>query len=251
MNLKNIPENLHFLISFAEEWGIGDDGYRDEKIENSSIEQLTNLVKCFSSKVIDNLNSWLGNPKPAEPQTEEYYKFSSLFMAFEYGNALLIDRLQINKEILYKIKIFGQLHKCRTHIKNNSCIELINATSRVNIKIINTKEIQLDYNNFDEQKTILLDEFSIYDFLQNILNRENENEVEPKKGKIIDFTIYEEELKPKMIKIQDEKNYNHFLKQTKEETIRFEIEYFDGILVIKDKYGKLLSIVLELNKIKR
>jgi len=92
MNKHNIPVALHFLISTAEEWGIGDDGYRDEKVENASNAELEGLIEKFTDAVGDELNRWLGNPNPAEPQTEAYYTFSALFMAFEYAQAVLKDR---------------------------------------------------------------------------------------------------------------------------------------------------------------
>ena len=92
MNKENIPKKLQFLIPIAEEWGIGDDGYRDEKIENSSNKELSELVKYFTDEIAEVLNNWLENPNLNEPQTEEYYKFTSLLMAFEYGNAVLKAR---------------------------------------------------------------------------------------------------------------------------------------------------------------
>ena len=92
MDKENIPKTLHFLIPMAEEWGIGDDGYRDEKIENASNEELTELVKFFTDDIAKDFNNWLGKPNPVEPQSEEYYVFSSFFMTFEYGNAVLKSR---------------------------------------------------------------------------------------------------------------------------------------------------------------
>jgi len=98
MDENNIPQSLHFLIPIAKEWGIGDDGYRDEKLENASNAQLNELLQYYTDQVTDDLNNWLGSPNPVEPQTAEYYLFSSLFMAFEYGEALLRDRLNNNQE---------------------------------------------------------------------------------------------------------------------------------------------------------
>ena len=92
MNRENIPEILHCLIPITEEWGIGDDGYRDVKIEGSTNAELTKLVSYFSDEVIESLNSYLEKPNPVEPQTDEYYKYTSLFMAFEYATAELNNR---------------------------------------------------------------------------------------------------------------------------------------------------------------
>ncbi len=97
MDKNNIPESLHYLIPTAQIWGNGDDGYRDEKIESSSNAELQELINNFSDEVTDSLNLWLGKPSINEPQTEEYHKFSSLFMAFEYAEAVLRDRIENKK----------------------------------------------------------------------------------------------------------------------------------------------------------
>ena len=94
MNKENIPKTLHFLIPIAKEWGIGDDGYRSEKIDNSSVTELKELTKHFSDNVLRDLNNWLESPNPIEPQTEEYYTFTSLYQAFEYGYIVLKDLKQ-------------------------------------------------------------------------------------------------------------------------------------------------------------
>jgi hypothetical protein len=40
MDKNHIPQNLHHLIPFVEKWRIEDDGFRDNLIYDSSIEEL-------------------------------------------------------------------------------------------------------------------------------------------------------------------------------------------------------------------
>lgn len=93
MNKDLIPDDLHHLIPLVEKWGIEDDGYRDEIIYNSSKEELHQLVNSFTDKDADNLNSWLTDPALVSSPTSEYLKFSAFFLAYEYAEILLKNRI--------------------------------------------------------------------------------------------------------------------------------------------------------------
>jgi hypothetical protein len=92
MNKDLIPQSVHHLIPLVEEWGIGDDGYRDEKIEHATTEELEHLVNSFTDKDADHLNEWLIDPQLLKSPTQEYLDFSAFFMAYEYANAVLKSR---------------------------------------------------------------------------------------------------------------------------------------------------------------
>jgi len=94
MNKELIPQKLHHLIPLVEKWGIDDDGYRDQMIYNSTIEDLENLVESFTDQDADILNIWLNNPQLINSPTVEYIKFSAFFMAYEYAESLLKNRKQ-------------------------------------------------------------------------------------------------------------------------------------------------------------
>jgi len=89
LNNKLIPESLHQLIPLVEKWGIEDDGYRDELVENSTIEELEKLVNSISEEEADILNEWFCDPESLNDPSTEYIKFSVFFMAFEYANQIL------------------------------------------------------------------------------------------------------------------------------------------------------------------
>src|SRR5512147_2441322 len=59
---RNIPEPFHPLIPYAEKWGISDDGYLDQAIDEASIEELRELVKTVSEFEAEGFDEWLGNP---------------------------------------------------------------------------------------------------------------------------------------------------------------------------------------------
>jgi hypothetical protein len=93
MNNDLIPEKLQHLIPFVKKWGIEDDGYRDKMIYDASNEELKKLVDSFSDEDADNLNIWLTNPQLIKLPTLEYLKFSAFFMAYEYAESVLKNRL--------------------------------------------------------------------------------------------------------------------------------------------------------------
>ncbi len=92
-NKENIPEKLRNLINEAEKWGLGDDGYRDEQIENSSVSELNSLVSLFTEEIIIEFNEWLSNEVEVEKSTNEYLLFTCFFMAYEYAESVLEDKL--------------------------------------------------------------------------------------------------------------------------------------------------------------
>jgi hypothetical protein len=92
MNKELIPQSLHHLIPLVEKWGIEDDGYRDNVIFNSSVDELKELVFGFSDNDADNLNKWLIDPYQIKKCTAEYLKYSAFFMAYEYAESLLKSR---------------------------------------------------------------------------------------------------------------------------------------------------------------
>ena len=93
MNKNNIPNKLRHLVDHAKKWGIGDDGYRDEQIENASNEELKSLVALFDNETIENFNNWLSDEEEIKKSTDEYLLFTCFFMAFEYAEAVLDEKI--------------------------------------------------------------------------------------------------------------------------------------------------------------
>jgi hypothetical protein len=94
-----VPEKLHHLIPLVQKWGIGDDGYRDEALTNANITELIELTTSISDEDANNLNEWLIDPNEMKLCTQEYLMYSAFFLAFEYANAILNDRLQKNENL--------------------------------------------------------------------------------------------------------------------------------------------------------
>lgn len=125
--------------------------------------------------------------------------------------------------------------------------ELYSPVNRIIIKIINEKEIQVKYNLDDETKVVELPIFTTYDFVEKVIIRTSRIDIIPKIGELIEVNNFKEQLKQNLIEIQIEKNYNHYLKHLKSDTdIRFEIEYFDEIILIRDTQYILLTDILKL-----
>ena len=89
MNKKNIPPTLHHLIPFVEKWGLEDDGYRDELVQESSYQELEKLVDAVSENDGLTFEQWLCNPTLVKKPTMEYIKFSAFLMAYDYAKSRL------------------------------------------------------------------------------------------------------------------------------------------------------------------
>ena len=93
MDTSKIPNNLHHLMDLVATWGICDDGYRDELIENSTTEELQYFVDSVDDTTLDNLNKWLSDENEITKSSDEYVNYSCFYMAFEYAEAVLKDRI--------------------------------------------------------------------------------------------------------------------------------------------------------------
>ncbi|MNR22589.1 hypothetical protein D3C85_1395500 [compost metagenome] len=147
-------------------------------------------------------------------------------------------------EILDNILLLGKLHKheCSKTIKT---AELYSPINRIIIKIIDEKEIQVKYNVCDETKIVELPILTTYDFVEKLIIRTARIQITPKIGKLIE--INKGQLKQDLIELQREKNYNHYLKHVKfDSDIRFEVEYFDDMVIIRDKQNIFLTTILKL-----
>jgi hypothetical protein len=101
MKINNIPIQLRYLIPLVEEWGIEDDGYLGEKIEESTKEELVNLVNSISDNGFDELSEWLVTPELLKTPTAEYLKFSAFYLAYE------IARVRSEKLLAANLSFFS------------------------------------------------------------------------------------------------------------------------------------------------
>jgi hypothetical protein len=87
INPLNIPEPFRPLMPYAEKWGISDDGYLDEAIDQASIEELRDLVKAVSEFQAEGFDEWLENP--GNNYTREWRAFISLINAYDLAKLRL------------------------------------------------------------------------------------------------------------------------------------------------------------------
>jgi hypothetical protein len=88
INPQNVPEGFGSLIPFVEKWGISDNGYLDEAIEQASLEELKELVNAISQFNVEGFDQWLGNPG-TENYTKEWVAFVSLINAYDLAKMRL------------------------------------------------------------------------------------------------------------------------------------------------------------------
>jgi hypothetical protein len=152
----------------------------------------------------------------------------------------------MDKEIIYKLFLLGQLHEHRADYMNDNSAELLNPINKIIVKIISKDEIQVKYNYYDENLIVMLTSETIYDFLEDLLTRDNAHKINTKTGELILIEKWKHELKDYIMKIQLDKDYDRYLKHVKLESMRFEIEYYDGIIVLRDKNKELITNILML-----
>jgi hypothetical protein len=148
-------------------------------------------------------------------------------------------------EILDNLMLIGQLHEHRTARMLNSA-EFVNETNKITVKITSDKELQIVYNLFNETKIEIVPSALIYEFFDELLKRIEEVKITLKHGTSIDVHDWKEQLRPSLLRIEEEKKYDQYLKYLKLTSGRFDVEYFDGIVVLKDKEKELLNNVLRL-----
>ncbi len=101
INPQNVPEGFRSLIPLVEKWGISDDGYLDEAIEQATLEELRELVAAISQFNVEGFDHWLGNPSP-DNYTKEWVAFVALINAYDLAKMRLKEENdngpQINSE---------------------------------------------------------------------------------------------------------------------------------------------------------
>ncbi|MCP9747159.1 hypothetical protein [Lacihabitans sp. CS3-21] len=93
MKSQNIPKELHHLNELVKEWGINDDCYRDEKIEESTTENLFVFVQTLTEQDLILINKWLSDEKEMALCTNEYINFTCFLMAYDYSKAVIKSRI--------------------------------------------------------------------------------------------------------------------------------------------------------------
>ena len=84
-----MPAAARPLIPMAERWGIGDDGYREEAVDQATPDELRKLVASLDG-VEDGFSEWLEGPESFAPRpSEEYLAMTALTMAFDSARVKL------------------------------------------------------------------------------------------------------------------------------------------------------------------
>ena len=78
---RDVPGNLHHLISYARFWGHSDDWAREQLIEKAPARIKISLKKLISDND-DALDDWLAGNEASNPDpTDAYIAFSAMRMA--------------------------------------------------------------------------------------------------------------------------------------------------------------------------
>jgi hypothetical protein len=158
------------------------------------------------------------------------------------------NRLQTEDEILDNLILLGHLHGHRAARMLNQSAEFVNETNKITVKIVSHKEVQIAYNFHNQITPEIISSELIYEFFEDLLKRKETQKINLQYGTLIHVHHWKEQLQPALLKIEEEKSYDQYLKHLKIKSERFDVEYFDGIVVLRDKEKQLRNNVLRLRK---
>lgn len=152
----------------------------------------------------------------------------------------------MDKETVYKLVLLAKLHNHQTAYLNDKSVEIINPVNKILVELISVGKIKIRFNYYEEFIETLLTPKTVYSFFEDLLTRDEAAKVEEKNNDLIIIADWKNELKEHIDAIQQEKNYNQYLKHLRLSSDRFEIEYFDGIIVLRDKDKVMMTNTLGL-----
>ncbi|WP_433830752.1 hypothetical protein [Flavobacterium anhuiense] len=159
----------------------------------------------------------------------------------------------MDKTIIENLKILSENFKHTFDTFSNSVI-FVNDVNKIRVQLEDETNFRITYNlNFDE-KVIVASEETVYHFCLNLFKRQTDDlEVILGIGKPIEidewFQMEKKEALDVVNAIQKELDYNYRLKHLFLETSRFEITYFNGLLVLEDKQKEYFSNVFNFRNI--
>jgi|GEM_PF-5896789 len=159
----------------------------------------------------------------------------------------------MDKKNIENLKIVSEYFNHKFDTFSNAII-FVNEVNKIGVQLEDETNFRITYNlNFDE-KILFVSEETVYHFCLNLFKRQNDDvEVIYSIAKPIDidewFKIEEKESVEVINAIQKELEYNYRLKHLFLETSRFEINYFNGLLILEDKENEFFSNVFNFKNI--
>ncbi|RYJ38692.1 hypothetical protein NU08_2278 [Flavobacterium anhuiense] len=149
--------------------------------------------------------------------------------------------------IIENLRILSENFEHKADVLSDSII-FINEINKIKIQPENKGGFVITYNLHFGEKRLLVPEEIVYHFCLDLFKRkENDIEVISETRKPINigewFKIEEAESLSIITSIQKELEYNYRLKHLFLESKRFEITYFNSLLILEDKQKKYLSNV--------
>lgn len=145
----------------------------------------------------------------------------------------------MDKIIIEDLKILSENFKHKFDTFSDTIV-LVNEINKIRIKPENDTNFRITYNLCFDEKMILVSKETTYHFVLELFKRKDAdlvvNSLYKKRIDIEEwFKIEKEESLSIINEIQKELDYNYRLKHLILETKRFEITYFNGLLILEDK----------------
>lgn len=132
-------------------------------------------------------------------------------------------------------------------------IEILNNINKITIKIDNSDTFSIRYNLNSIEKKILVSKEMIYDSVLNLLKREDTVEIFSPIGNPIEIDEWykiEGKIALEIInEIKSELNYNYRIKSIDFKSDRFNVCFYNGILILEDRNKNYLPNVFKFNEI--
>lgn len=152
------------------------------------------------------------------------------------------------------LKILAEKFNHKLEAYSNS-ITIINETNRISIQIENNNSFRIIYNLNWNDKVIIISNNEFYNFIIQLLKREHvSTEILINNKKVIEiedwFEIEKEIAKSLIDEIQAELKYDYRIKSINLKSNRFDVCYYNGILILEDQNKKYLANIFEFKNLK-
>jgi hypothetical protein len=159
----------------------------------------------------------------------------------------------MNTEHIINLKILAEKFNHKSDTYSNS-IDILSNINRINIKQENESNFKIRYNLCLNDKIVIISKEAIYDFIIKLFKRQDDNTdvliIIEKVINIEEWFKIEKTIAENLInEIQTELNYNYRIKSMDLKSPRFDVSYFNGILILEDKSKIYLSNIFEFKKI--
>lgn len=158
----------------------------------------------------------------------------------------------MENKYFFNIKLLCEKYNYKVGVFSNK-IEILNNINKVIIEIENNDTFAIRYNLNSIEKILLVSKEMIYDSVLNLLKREDTEEILIPTGIPIEieewYNLEKKGALEIINEIKSELNYNYRIKNIDFKSNRFNVCFYNGILILEDRNKSYLPNIFKFNEI--